>query len=87
MNTSLIQTVSYALRSLRRNPLLVFSAALTLAVCIGANTEEVAAYNAMTVNWTGTERPLLLMVVVLLACLAPARYAARIDPMRALREE
>jgi predicted permease len=31
--------------------------------------------------------PLLLAAIVLLACLAPARHAARIDPMRALREE
>ncbi len=29
----------------------------------------------------------LLLAVVLFACLGPARYAARIDPMRALREE
>jgi ABC-type antimicrobial peptide transport system permease subunit len=31
--------------------------------------------------------PLLLMAVILLACLAPARYAAHIDPMKALRDE
>jgi len=31
--------------------------------------------------------PVLLIIVVLLAYLAPARYAPRIDPMRALREE
>jgi ABC-type lipoprotein release transport system permease subunit len=31
--------------------------------------------------------PLLLAVIVLIACLAPARHAAHIDPMRALREE
>jgi predicted lysophospholipase L1 biosynthesis ABC-type transport system permease subunit len=31
--------------------------------------------------------PALLMAVVLLACLAPARHASRIEPTRALREE
>jgi putative ABC transport system permease protein len=31
--------------------------------------------------------PVLLIVIVLTACFAPARYASRIDPMRALREE
>jgi len=31
--------------------------------------------------------PALLAAVVLIACLAPARHAARIDPMRALRDE
>jgi ABC-type lipoprotein release transport system permease subunit len=31
--------------------------------------------------------PIMLATIVLIACFAPARYAARIDPMRALREE
>jgi ABC-type lipoprotein release transport system permease subunit len=31
--------------------------------------------------------PVLLAAIVLIACFAPARYAARIDPTRALREE
>jgi ABC-type antimicrobial peptide transport system permease subunit len=31
--------------------------------------------------------PVLLAAIVLVACCAPARYAARIDPMRTLREE
>jgi predicted permease len=31
--------------------------------------------------------PVVLSIIVLIACLAPARHAAHIDPMRALREE
>jgi len=31
--------------------------------------------------------PIVLAAIVLIACVAPARYAAAIDPIRALREE
>jgi len=109
MIDNLVQDTRYALRSLRRDPILALTAAVTLAVCIGANTtvfslidtvllrplpypgserivwvsehfngsrmdvglgpdyysmreegrlfEEVGAYNAMTVNWAGVEKP------------------------------
>jgi predicted permease len=107
--TGLLHNAPYAVRSLLRDPLLVLSATLTLAVSIGANTtlfsvansilvrplpypnteridwisersgpaqqdigtapdyyrlrdgnrvfEDVAAFNPITANWTGVERP------------------------------
>ena len=109
MTAGLFHNAPHTVRSLVRDPLLVFSATLTLAVCIGANTtlfsvansilvrplpypgseridwisersgpaqqdigtapdyyrlrdwnrvfEEVAAFNPITANWTGVERP------------------------------
>jgi hypothetical protein len=102
------QDVRYAVRGLRRDPMLAVTAALTLAICIGANTtvfsivnsillrplpypgseriywvsermgqgpdvvvgpdyysvreenrifEDVAAFDVLTVNWTGVEKP------------------------------
>lgn len=37
--------------------------------------------------WAYTSVPVLLMLISLLACLGPARRAARLDPMRSLRED
>jgi hypothetical protein len=50
VNTSVFQSVPHALRSLRRDPLLVLSATLTLAVCIGANTTVFSIANSILVR-------------------------------------
>jgi predicted permease len=106
--SEIIDDVSYALRALRRDPLVALTAAATLALCIGANTtvfslvdsilirplpypgsdriywvtehigpteslsiaadyyslreqnkvfEDVSAYDTMTLNWTGIDKP------------------------------
>ena len=43
----LIQDLSYALRSLRRDPVLAQAATLTLAICIGANTTVFSLVNSI----------------------------------------
>ena len=50
MTASFFQNVAYAVRSLRRDPLLLFSATLTLAVCIGANTTAFSIANSILVR-------------------------------------
>ena len=44
---SLWQDLRYALRSLRRDPMLVLAALATLAICIGANTTVFSLVNAI----------------------------------------
>src|SRR5437899_12817835 len=110
MIESFFEDVRYSVRSLKRDPFLALAAALTLAVCIGANTtvfsiansillrplpypgsdrirwlreragkhqlefgvgadyyslreqnrffEDVAAYDTLTLNWNGIEKPM-----------------------------
>jgi len=59
VTASFFQSVPYAVRSLGRDPLLVLSATLTLAVCIGANTTVFSIANSILVRplpYPGAER-------------------------------
>jgi putative ABC transport system permease protein len=56
---SFLRSVTYAVRSLRRDPLLLTSATLTLAVCIGANTTMFSIANSILIRplpYPGSER-------------------------------
>ena len=50
MTATFLQTVPRAMRKVWRDPLLVFSATLTLAVCIGANTTVFSIGNSILVR-------------------------------------
>jgi putative ABC transport system permease protein len=59
LTASMFQSTSYAARGLRRDPLLLISATLTLAVCIGANTTIFSIANSILVRpllYPGSER-------------------------------
>jgi hypothetical protein len=47
--------------------------------------EETDAHCEMIAEARAAARPALILTVALLACLAPARRAASLDPIRALR--
>jgi hypothetical protein len=77
--SGLPRDVRFAARMLAQNKEFTATILLTLALCIGANT---VIYPTAYISVSA-----LLLVVALLASYPPARRAARIDPIIAIRAE
>jgi ABC-type lipoprotein release transport system permease subunit len=84
---SMLQDFRYVVRSLRRSPAFALAAVPTLAVA-AAQLLRTQLFGVQPADpLTFVVVPLLLGAVALIACYIPARRAARVDPMVALRQD
>jgi putative ABC transport system permease protein len=81
--SALWQDLRYGARMLLKRPGFALTAVITLALLLRSWLYEVSATDPLTFGAIA----LLLVVVALLACYLPARRAARVDPLVALRYE
>ena len=93
---SIRRDIRYAVRTWLKSPSLALVALVTIALGIGANTVIFSVVDALakllfntsaTDPWAYLSVALLLLATSLLASYVPARRAARLDPMHALRYE